>query len=83
MNFQFCRPTVKSLACGGVFSMSAGIVNMLGNTSAKDFLHDLILNKKHCRYYIFNRRPSKEFGKVNSHQTPSQDEITEFLPKPV
>lgn len=75
MNFRLCRPTVKSLACGGFFSMTASIVTLLGNPSAKDSLHDLILNKKHCRYCIFNRRPSKEFGKVNSHQTPSQDEI--------
>lgn len=50
----------------------------LGNPFAKNSLHDLILNKKYCGYYIFNRRPPKKFGKVNSHQRRSQDEIIEI-----
>lgn len=55
-----------------------GYKTRLGNPFAKNSLHDLIKNKKYCGYYIFNRRMSKKFGKVNSHKNRPQEEIIEI-----
>ncbi|MCI5578947.1 MAG: recombinase family protein, partial [Oscillospiraceae bacterium] len=46
--------------------------------SLQNSLHEIIRNKKYCGYYIFNRRMSKKFGKVNSHKNRPQEEIIEI-----
>ena len=57
---------------------SKGYRTKLGNPFQKNSLHDLIKNKKYCGYYIYNRRPPKKFGKVNSHRKRPQEEIIEI-----
>ena len=55
-----------------------GYKTRLGNPFGKNSLHEIIRNKKYCGYYIFNRRMSKKFGKVNSHKNRPQEEIIEI-----